>query len=342
MRKGILDFGSKRILLVGLISIVASSWSVASAESLHDRIQRANGLLKQGETDKAIDSYNEIKVDHPESPVLEYNIGCAEYEKQLKEAQSDETKAKPNFSEAIQSFERAMQSGDPTVNESAAYNRATALAQTAKSIEGTEGEPGAGGADGATTPPAPQPTATSSTEREKAFRDAMAAYQDILTKNPQNASAQHNIDHLRYTMKKGSPPPPPSQGGQDQQDQNQGGTGENQQQQPQQDPSNQQSDQQPQDEPQQQDNEQKDEERSSQPNTPEPKEKREGQEQNQQPDSGQAEQQPEQERDDTGTPPPDRQSVEALLQSLEAQDKEMQKEIRKGDRPTRVRSTGWW
>ena len=98
----------------------------------------------------------------------------------------------------------------------------------------------------------------------------------------------------------------------------------------------------PQDQPQQQDSEQKDQEQSSQPNKPEPNEKSEGQQQEQKPDSGKMEQEPQEGKEDADTPPPDRQSVEALLQSLEAQDKEMQKQIRKGERTTRVRSTGWW
>ena len=328
--------------------VIAGTALCASAESLHDRIQRANGLLKQGETDMAIDSYNEIKVDHPESPVLEYNIGCAEYEKQLKELQAEETKKDANFSEAIQSFERAMQSDNSEVSESAAYNRATALAQTAKTLEAPEqeqppaGKAALGPADEAAPKPAPEVTAGNSKERERAFRDAMNAYQDILAKNPDNVGAQHNIDHLRYMMKKTPPPPPPSQGGQDEKEQNQGGSDKNDQQQPQQDPSNQQSDQQPQDQPQQQDSEQKDQEQSSQPNKPEPNEKSEGQQQEQKPDSGKMEQEPQEGKEDADTPPPDRQSVEALLQSLEAQDKEMQKQIRKGERTTRVRSTGWW
>ncbi|MCC6798270.1 MAG: hypothetical protein IT366_24365 [Candidatus Hydrogenedentes bacterium] len=337
----------KMLYLAIVISVAASSWSVASAESLHDRIQRANGLLKQGETGKALDSYNEIKVDHPDSPVLEYNIGCAEYEQQLKDLQANAKKAKPDFSQAIQSFEQAMQSKSPEVSESAAYNRATALAQTAKALEEPKEQPSpsvtAPGTRKDIDPHQTQgPIEANSTEREKAFRDAINAYQDVLAKDPGNVSAQHNIDHLRYTMKKGTPPPPPSQGGEDQQEQDQGGTGQNQEQQPKQDPSKEQSDQQPQDQPQQQDNEQKDQEQSSQPNKPEPNENSEGQQSETQPDSGEMQEEPQENREDAGTPPPDLQSVEALLQSLEAQDKEMQKELRKGDRTTRVRSTGWW
>ncbi|MCC6154802.1 MAG: hypothetical protein IT367_13630 [Candidatus Hydrogenedentes bacterium] len=338
----------RRAILFATTFIVAGTALNAPAESLHDRIQRANGLLKQGESDKAIDSYNEIKVDHPDSPVLEYNIGCAEYEKQLKALQAEDSKKDANFSEAIQSFERAMQSDNSEVSESAAYNRATALAQTAKTLEAPEQTPPApgmsalGGTNGTQPKPAPELTAGNSKEREKAFRDAMNAYQDILAKNPGNVGAQHNIDHLRYMMKKTPPPPPPSQGGQDEKDQNQGGTEKNEQQQPQQDPSNEQSDQQPQDQPQQQDNEQKDHEQSSQPNKPEPDENSEGRQNDKQPDNGEMQEEPQENKDDAGTPPPDLQSVEALLQSLEAQDKEMQKEIRKGNQPTRVRSTGWW
>ncbi len=309
-----------KILRVAVVIAIAGA---ASADSLHDRIQQANGLLRSGEADKALDSYHAIQVDHPESPVLDYNVGCAEYEKGVKALQSDDKKEDDAaLSQALESFNRAVQSGDPVVSESAAFNRANCLAQTAKSLE--EGE-----AQG---------------NRVKAFQDAIRAYDDVLKSDPNNDGAKQNIDHLRYVMKKTSPPPPPQQGGDDSKPQDdQSGKDQNKQQQDQNDPSNRPDQQKPDDQQQQQqDQQQKNEDKTSQPDKPHDRQNQADNKQEQQQDSGQSEQDPNDEQKDAGTPTPDRQSVEALLQSLENQDKEMQKELRKGARTARVRPSGWW
>jgi hypothetical protein len=308
-----------KILRVAVVIAIAGA---ASADSLHDRILRANGLLRSGEADKALDSYHAIQVDHPESPVLDYNVGCAEYEKGVKALQSDDKKKDgAALSQAIESFNRAIQSGDPAVSESAAFNRANCLAQTAKNL-------GEGEAQG---------------DRVKAFQDAIRAYDDVLKSDPNNDGAKQNIDHLRYMMKKTPPPPPPQQGGDDSKPQdNQSGKDENKQQQDQNDPSNRQDQQKPDDQSQQQNQQQEKEDNASQPDKPQDRQNQADNSQDRQQDSGQSEQNSNEEKNDAGTPPPDRQSVEALLQSLENQDKEMQKDLRKGARTARVRPSGWW
>jgi Ca-activated chloride channel family protein len=290
----------------------------ASAESLHDRIQHANGLLRSGETDKALDAYRNIQVDNPDSPVLDYNIGCAEYEKAMKALQSKEGKADTGaLSEAIESFDRAVHSADPAVSESAAFNRANCFAQTAKNAEGA-----------------------AQADRVKSFQEAIRAYEDVLKKDPGNGGAKQNIDHLRYMLKKTPPPPPPQEGGDDSEPKDdQSGDNKNKQQQQQSDPSGEQN---PDSQPQQQDQQQQNsEEQSSQPDQPQDQQNQSENNSEQEQNSG-AEQNPNEAKQDPGAPPPDQQSFEALLQSLENQDKEMQKDLRKGARAARVRSTGWW
>lgn len=293
-----------------------------SAESLHDRIQQANGLLKSGEVDKALDSYHELQLDHPDSPVLNYNVGCAEYEKGIKAVQSDEKSAdKASFSRAVDQFNRAMQSDDPKVRNSAAYNRATALAQTAKHL-------------GKDNP---------ASDRLKAFQDAIRAYEDVLKTEPDNEGAKQNIDHLRYAMKLATLPPPPQQEGQQSKQQENQGDDKNQPNPDSNQQNTEQNEQKPDSQPQQQDeqNQQQDPNTSSQQN--------QGQERQDRSDAGQdqsqAANQSEEEEDrqqSAGTPPPDRQTVEALLQNLDDQDKQFQKELNKGERTTRVRASGWW
>lgn len=292
----------------------------AGAESLHDRIERANGLLRSGEVDEALDAYHQIQVDHPDSAVLEYNIGCAEYEKGLRELKSGpEGGGSKALNEAITSFDRAMQDTDAVVGTSAAFNRANSMAQIAKHTN-EEAAPA---------------------ERAKSYQEAIRAFEDVLKVDPSNAGAKQNIDHLRYVLKKTPPPPPPQQGGDDSKPQeDQGGEDQNQQQQN--SSPNQQGDQEPENQPQQQDQQQERQESDSNVS-----------QQNEQQDENESEEIENQNTDapreemtdspqDDATPPPDKQSVEALLQSLENLDKEMQKDLRKGSRTARVRSSGWW
>lgn len=308
----------KRVYLAAVILIPLA----VSAESLHDRIQQANGLLKSGEVDKALDAYHELQIDHPDSPVLDYNVGCAEYEKGVRTIQSDKKSAdKAALSRAVDQFNRAMQSGDPKVSNSAAYNRATTLAQTAKLLGNDE----------------PQP------ERVKAFQDAIRAYEDVLKADPDNEGAKQNIDHLRYAMKLATLPPPPQQGGEDSKQQENQGNDKNQPNPDASQPNEEQNEQKPDNQPQQQD------EQNQQDNQNTSSQQSQGKEQQDQSNAGQDQSQAanplEQEEDrqqSTGTPPPDRQAVEALLQNLDDQDKQLQKELNKGERTTRVRASGWW
>ena len=306
-----------------LAACAAAPCGIVHADSLHDRIQQANGLLRSGEVDKALDSYHEIQVDHPDAPVLDYNIGCAEYDKGVKTLESGEKKDNgAPLSEAIASFDRAIQSGDPAVAGNAAFNRANCLAQTAKSA-------------GAGADPA---------GRTKAFYDAIRAYEDVVKADPENAGAKQNIDHLRYMMKKASPPPPPQPGGESSKPQeDQGGQDQDQQQQPQDGQSDQQNQQQQSE--QQQDQQQRDQQQQDKDPSAQQDEQQSQQEQSNvspddRQDTGAPEQQPEQQEQTGGAP--DRQTVEALLQSLENQDNEMQKELRQGARTARVRPSAWW
>ncbi|NUM54644.1 MAG: hypothetical protein HUU46_13450 [Candidatus Hydrogenedentes bacterium] len=315
------EFKTLRLLLVLFTSVAPLSFN-ALAEPLHDRILRANGLLRSGEVDKALDAYHQIQVDHPDSPVVQYNIGCAEYEKGVRALNSDEAKNEPGaMSEAIASFDRAIQGGDSTVATRAAFNRANSLAEIAKA----SGE-GAAAAD-----------------RAKSFQEAIRAYEDVLKSDPDNAGAKQNIDHLRYMLKKTPPPTPPQQGGDDspQQD-DQSGESQDQQQQQQNDSSEEPGGQQPESQPQQQDREQQDEESESSPDRTEQPKDQQNTGDNQREESGASEEEMSQPPQDGESPTPDQQSVEALLQSLENLDKEMQKDLRKGSRTARVRSSGWW
>jgi len=306
-----------RARLRATLLLLALTLPCVYADSLHDEIQRANGLLRSGDAQAAIDRYHQLQVDYPDSPILDYNIGCAQYELGMKAlGAQDEKTGTSALSQARESFDRALQSPDENVRKSAAFNRANTLAQTAK-------------VEGASIP---------AEQRVKTFHDAMRAYEDVLKTDPENAGAKQNIDHLRYMLKQAMQEPPPQQGAGE----------ENPQEQNQQQNSNDQN--QPQSTPQQQDQEQQTD--SSQNQEQEQQESQENQPQEQQnegdnsaneaaSDSATSNEEPK-DQESEGTPPPEGNTLEALLDSLDEMDKKVQQEIRKSPQSTRFREKAWW
>jgi len=289
--------------LPGILAVLILS-ATAVAESMHDRVQRANGLLRSGEAEKALDEYHQIQVDHPNSPVLEYNIGCAQYEQGLKALQSQkEAESETAFSQAKDSFDRALQSGNDAVRSSATFNRANSLAQTAKLL-GDKATP---------------------EQKLQTYHDAIHAYEDVLQTDPSNAGAQQNIDHLRYMLKRAMQEPPPQQGEGEQNPQDE----------------NQQQDSQDQNQPQPSDPQQQQHQNDSetQPQEQQDQENQPPQPNDAPPESSDAQEQP---RDETGQESPQGQTLEALLDSLDEKDKEMQQDLRKAPRKTRIREQAWW
>ncbi len=309
MRKAIARYP----LLTLLISAMAAV--SAGADSLHDRIQHANGLLRSGEADAAIERYHEIQVDHPDKPVLDYNIGCAEYEQGLKAVESkDGTEGQTDFSKARESFDRAMQSDDESVRKSAMFNRANALAQTAK-ISGEK---------------------LPREKKAQAFHDAIRAYEDVLSSDPANANAQQNIDHLRYLMKRAMQEPPPQQGAgeSDPQEQNKQENSQSQNQ-----PENSQEQQQEQNEQKESQEQQKDDPSKQDPSKPQ--DQQNSNNQDPQPPAADEQEQPS-DQEQEGAPPPEGQTLEALLDSLDQMDKEIQQKVRQAPPSTRIREQAWW
>ena len=117
-------------IVLSLCLVLALS---AAADDFNDRLEAANELLKSGATAKALEAYRDLQVDRPESDILQYSIGCAQYMDAMAdlalEAREDAATA---FNEATDSFEKVQTSANADVRCNAGYNRANALAQTAK------------------------------------------------------------------------------------------------------------------------------------------------------------------------------------------------------------------
>jgi len=301
------------------IALLATA-TVSLAESFDERLARGNALLRSGDVERATDAYRELQVEEPESRALYYAMGCAHYESALESlGLKDAPSAKQAFSEAQSAFEQALAADDPEMRKNAAFNEANCRAQQALLTVGA--------GDGEST--------------INAFEYAIAKYEDCLKRYPDHKGLQQNLDHMRYRLKKllQNPPPPQQQNDQDQQQQEQQEQKDDQQQQ-----------QGKQEGQNQQEQQEESEEREQQPQEQEERQDENGrssdeqQESDQQPESGASEAAQDEDSDSTETQEPqslDRQSVEAILDSIEERDQREQRQIRSGPRDTRLR-TEWW
>jgi Mg-chelatase subunit ChlI len=294
----------------------------ARADELSDKVAQGNELLRQRQYDAAFDLFEDLRRRHPDSPEVQFGIGAAEYHRALEAAGEDTTATMNGFKAAESAFEKAAAAGTGDFRIDAEYNRATALAQQAKQL-------------------AALPT-TDRKAVEEAFGHSIRAFEDVLHSQPDHSRSQHNLDHMRYTLKRilQNPPPPqqqPQQGkdnpqqqqnpqeNQDPQQSPQGGESEDSQ-----DPqSGEQGDR------QEQSRSEEGEQDDSSEQEPNEQQPRDG---DRQPESSQA---PTQQRAILGEPPQGRENVEAILESLETRDQEEQAEIRKGPRDTSIRKE-WW
>lgn len=292
------------------------------SESFRERLNAANERLRKGDVQGALNDYRDLRVDEPESPELHYNTGCATYQEALRAIGGSTAEPEENpFEEARASFDKALATGSGTIREDAAFNRANSLAQYAKHI----------------------PTDAEQDLLIDAYQQSITAYEDVLRQYPEHEGARKNLDHMRYLLKKmlQNPPPPEEQEGK----------GESQPQ----DQQQQQDEQQPEPSPNpQQGNE--DEQQS-----PQEAQSQDEQDQEQEPQPNQGEEQEEQEREQTQTASepdtqqddhesaeasesgevPDRQTIEAILQSLEDRDQLEQRSERRQPGPIRIKGQ-WW
>ncbi|MCL4691741.1 MAG: hypothetical protein KJ060_04430 [Candidatus Hydrogenedentes bacterium] len=306
------------------IVLLCALASASHADSFRERLNAANALLRGGDVQAALDGYRDLRVDDPESPELLYNMGCAKYEEALRNLQDGMEDASTNpFEEARASFEKAQALGAGDLREDAAFNKANCLAQFAKHMS---------------------PESVEQDALIDAYQQSITAYEDLLRQYPDHTGARKNLDHMRYLLKKmlQNPPPPPEE--------NQGkGENEPQEEQKQEEqPPDPSAEQQPgeQEQPQQAQQDSESEDEAQQQEQPEPEEAEENQDREEQmqnaaePDTQEEEEQREAQAVETGDLP-DRQTIEALLQSLEDRDQMEQQSERREPRQTRIRRE-WW
>ena len=173
----------------------------ATAVPVQD-IRAAQQQMEQGAAAEALETLQELLVDHPQSPEVRFSIGCAWFMlgDQQKDA-GDVEAAQQAYSEARAVFDALLTHENAAIAREAAFNRANCLAREADMIEQT-GDYG---------------------ETVEALRRAAKAYETGLNEYPVHEQMRANHDHVRFRLKQllQNPPPEEEQDEQDKQEQEQ-------------------------------------------------------------------------------------------------------------------------
>ncbi|MEA3364343.1 MAG: tetratricopeptide repeat protein, partial [Candidatus Hydrogenedentes bacterium] len=181
----------------------------AGAESFREQVEYGNALLNSDDFEGAREVYRNLQIEHPENEVLYYSLGCTDYEEgESVTALQDPEGAIEFFASARDAFKHAMTAPEKWLRTDASYNHANSLAQIAKQQVFLGDQ---------------EATIT-------AFEEAVQAYEEVLDRYPEHQEARHNLEHMRYLLKRMLQIPPQNneqsegeqgQQGQDQQDQQQ-------------------------------------------------------------------------------------------------------------------------
>jgi Ca-activated chloride channel family protein len=126
-----------------------------------DRIEEGNHLFKQGQYDAAISKYGEVLVNDPDSPLLNFNMGDANYKA-------------GKYTDAINSFARVRAGeDDPKRIAKVAYNVGNAQYRLAAAAEAEKPE-----------------------DALKAYAGALAAYRRALGADPTDQDAKFNYEFV--------------------------------------------------------------------------------------------------------------------------------------------------
>ena len=153
---------------------------MASA-GLKDRLTAVQEYLDAGKGDKAVELLRELQTDYPDSPLVAYSMGMAQYKRaaqQLDLGAADEAAAA--YGEARSAFESAVaKAKEPALAREAAFALSNAIARRAMAI----------------------PAQEKRAEAIGAFKEAVNSYESLLEKYPDMASARKNLDNVQYQLK---------------------------------------------------------------------------------------------------------------------------------------------
>lgn len=268
-------------------TLVCVGCAAAHADSLNQSISNGFDLIEAGDSETALAAFRALQTDQPDSDLVQYSIGYAQYAQGLKQLNGDQAEAGlSTVQEAKTTFDKLIDSSDAFIRDNARYNAANCTALLAKNT-------------------APQQEYK---EALDTYRQSVDEYEQLLEDQPAHGVARENLDHMRYLLKTMLQNPPPEQ--EDQEKQEGDGDPEEQDQEGEQEQNDQESD-----------DQSEDQNGDGQP------------QENEQEGPTKAPSEPQQ---------LDRQNIEAILQSLEDQNREEQKKLRRAKSPAVVKAGKWW
>ena len=95
-----------------LLLLICAPLCIAWTDSLRSQVVEGNRLFSEGKFSEAVESYGQALVDHPESPLLNFNMGTAHYKA-------------GKYTQALSSFSRA-QAGSEDSDEDSGRTARTA------------------------------------------------------------------------------------------------------------------------------------------------------------------------------------------------------------------------
>ena len=297
--------GIRNLALAAMLALTTASSIAHAAESFNARLEKGNAVLRSGDPDNAIAQYHDLQTEEPESEVLYYDIGCAQYGQGMKDVDAKAAEdAITAFQEAKGSFEKVLGASDPEIRANAAFNHANCVAEIAMQSA----------------------AAQKYQETVDAFKESVAEYERFLKEHPGHQDARNNLDHMRYLLKSMLQNPPPPQDQQQQQQCNKKGDEKQQQDKSQQN---------------QKDADQKEEKKEDQQKDKDQQKQDQQQQMAKQDQAEEAQAQPKDDQNQENAKPEDKQNVDAILQSLEDIDKREQKENRNPTGNVKMKRD-WW
>ena len=187
---------SRIAMLLVLGVLVMMTTPLAAQEPL----QRAEEFLRIGDVEQALELLRELQVDRPDDDMVLYGIAMAYHRRAERLLEVDDLpQALEALSEAQEAYTRlGAQSEDAGVAADAFYNSATLQAEASK-LRFTPEDFEAGVAR---------------------IRAAIEALETVVAQYPEYDAAQHNLEHMRLTLKEIlSNPPESEESEEDQEDQ---------------------------------------------------------------------------------------------------------------------------
>ena len=152
---------AKSIVILLLISPLLVAW----VNSIANKVKSGNRQYKQGKFDRALEYYNDVLIDLPQSPHIHYNIGNSAYKN-------------GDYGKALEAYGKSLFTDDEALEEKANYNIGNCKYKEGQLKENTN-----------------------LTEAVQLFRDALDHYKRAIELNPNNTNTKFNHEFVERKLK---------------------------------------------------------------------------------------------------------------------------------------------